>query len=229
MIALAVALLLTQAAPEAQAAPQANAASRRPSVEALERSILSRAPQTRVESPDHDRLTARRIDIVDENGVIRLTLAGATPGPIIDGIEYRRAFNVAGITVYDASGGERGGFGTADVPGGAAVLALDHPAMDAVGWRVMPDGAVSFVINQAPPLVREPAIGDRLVPGVATSTRVTISVAADGVPSVALADADNRPRVRMTVTPEGFGALEFLNAAGEVIHVLAPEADRRPD
>lgn len=91
-----------------------------------------------------------------------------------------------------------------------AVLALDHPAMDAIGWRVASDGAVSFQINQAPPLLREPALGHKLVPGVATSTRVKLSVAADGTPAVALADAADRTRVRMTVTPEGYGAIEFL-------------------
>jgi hypothetical protein len=31
----------------------------------------------------------------------------------------------------------------------------------------------------------------------------------------------------MTVTEEGFGAIQFLNAEGEVIHTLAPEADLR--
>jgi hypothetical protein len=81
------------------------------------------------------------------------------------------------------------------------------------------------VMNQAPPLLREPELGDRLVPGVSSPTRVTLSVAPDGTPAVALADAEGQSRVRMTVTPEGYGAIEFLNAAGEVVHTLAPEAD----
>ncbi len=202
-------------------------APRRPSVEALERIIETRTPETRVETPDQDRITARRIDIVDENGVIRMTLSGQTPAPIIDGIQYKRVFNVAGMILYDENGSERGGFGTADVDGGMAVLALDHPAMDAIGWRVSPDGEVSFSINQAPPLVREPALGDRLVPGVQTSTRIKLDVAADGTPAIALADKADRPRLRLTVTEEGYGAIEFLNAEGQVIHTLAPEADVR--
>ena len=203
----------------------AQEAPRRPSVETLERIIETRTPETRVAAPDHDRITARRIDIVDENGVIRMTLSGKTPAPIIDGIQYKRAFDVSGLILYDARGSERGGFGVADLPDGSmAVLALDHPAQDAIGWRVAPDGAVSFSINQAPPLLREPALGNRLVPGVATSTRIKLDVAADGTPSVALADAEDRARVRLTVTPEGYGAIEFLNAAGEVVETLAPEA-----
>lgn len=223
MRALFSALTLTALA--GSAAAQEADAPRRPSVETLERIIATRDPEIRIETPDHDRISARRIDIVDEDGVIRMTLAADTPAPIIDGIQYRRAFDVSGLILYDDKGSERGGFGVADVEGGMAVLALDHPAMDAIGWRVSPDGGVSFTINQAPPLIREPALGDRLVPGVETSSRVRLTVGADGTPAVALADKDDRPRVRMTVTPEGFGAIEFLNAAGEVVHTLAPEAD----
>lgn len=204
----------------------AQEAPRRPSVETLERIIETRTPETRVETPDHDRITARRIDIVDENGTIRMTLSGQTPAPIIDGIQYKRAFNVSGLILYDENGSERGGFGVGDVDGGMAVLALDHPAMDAIGWRVAPDGAVSFSINQAPPLIREPALGDRLVPGVETPTRIRMTVAADGTPAIALNDKADRTRLRLTVTEEGYGAIEFLNAEGEVVHTLAPEADR---
>ena len=196
-----------------------------PSIETLEKIIADRDPAVRVESVDHERITAKRIDIVGDDGTIRMTLAADTPAPIIDGIQYKRAFDVSGLILYDAKGSERGGFGVADLPDGSmAVLALDHPAQDAIGWRVAPDGAVSFSINQAPPLLREPALGNRLVPGVATSTRIKLDVAADGTPSVALADAEDRARVRLTVTPEGYGAIEFLNAAGEVVETLAPEA-----
>ena len=209
----------------AQAQDAGPAAPRRPSLQVLESIIETRDPEIRVEAVDHDRISARRIDIVDEDGTIRMTLAAETPAPIIDGIQYRRAFGVSGLILYDEKGSERGGFGVADVDGGMAVLALDHPAMDAIGWRVSPDGSVSFSINQAPPLIREPALGDRLVPGVETSTRIRLTVAADGTPAVALADKADRTRVRMTVTEEGYGAIEFLNAAGEVVHVLAPEAD----
>ncbi len=198
---------------------------KRPSLDVLNRIIEDRSPQTRIETPDHDRISARRIDIIDADGTIRMTLSGETPAPIIDGIQYKRAFNVAGLILYDDKGSERGGFGTADVEGGMAVLALDHPAMDAIGWRVSPDGSVAFSINQAPPLVREPALGNALVPGVSTPTRMQFTVAADGTPAVSLSDKNNKPRIRMTVTEEGFGSIQFLDAEGTVIHSITPEAD----
>ncbi|MGN7838538.1 hypothetical protein [Stenotrophomonas sp. 22385] len=217
-IILAVSSLALHAHAAEQASPK------RPSVEQLQKVIVSRAPQTRVEAPDSERITARRIDIVDENGVIRMTLSGQTPAPIIDGIQYKRAFNVAGMVLYDDKGSERGGFGTADVDGGMAVLALDHPAMDAIGWRVSPDGDVRFSINQAPPLIREPRLDNRLIPGVQTPTRIQMAVGADGTPAIALNDKQDRARLRLTITPEGYGAIEFLDAQGRVIHTLAPEA-----
>ncbi|MGN6062502.1 MULTISPECIES: hypothetical protein [Brevundimonas] len=219
--ALALAIPCPAAAQEASP----DAAPKRPPLEVLERIIETRTPQTRIETPDHDRISARRIDIVDADGTIRMTLSGATPPPIIDGVQYKRAFNVAGLILYDDKGSERGGFGTADVEGGMAVLALDHPAMDAVGWRVSPDGSVSFVFNQAPPLVREQGLGGALVPGVQTPTRMRLSLAADGTPAVALSDRNDKPRLRLTVTEEGFGAIQFLNAEGQVVHTIAPEAD----
>ena len=198
---------------------------KRPSLDVLNRIIEDRSPQTRIDAPDHERISARRIDIVDADGTIRMTLSGETPAPIIDGIQYKRAFNVAGLILYDDKGSERGGFGTADVEGGMAVLALDHPAMDAIGWRVSPDGSVAFSINQAPPLIREPALGNALVPGVSTPTRMRFTVAADGTPAVSLSDKNNKPRIRMTVTEEGFGSIQFLDAEGTVIHSITPEAD----
>ena len=221
---LFLAAVLAAASAPAAFAQETPAAPARPSLETLEGIIESREPETHVAQPDHERITARRIDIVDENGTVRMVLAAPTPNPIIDGIQYRRAFEVAGITIYDSAGSERGGFGVADIEGGMAVLALDHPATDAIGWRVAPDGGVSFVINDAPELVREPGLGDRLIPGVENATRIKLEVAADGQPAIALSDAEDRPRLRLTVTPEGYGAIEFLNTAGEVVSRIAPEA-----
>ncbi|WP_315385999.1 hypothetical protein [uncultured Stenotrophomonas sp.] len=218
IIVIAASSLCTNARAEEQASPK------RPTVEQLQKVIVSQSPQTRVQTPDNERITARRIDIVDEKGVIRMTLSGQTPAPIIDGIQYKRAFNVAGMVLYDDKGSERGGFGTADGDGGMAVLALDHPAMDAIGWRVSPDGEVRFSINQAPPLIREPRLDNRLIPGVQTPTRIQMVVGADGTPAIALNDHQDRTRLRLTVTPEGYGAIEFLDAQGKVIHTLAPEA-----
>src|SRR5690606_940374 len=95
-----VVLALAIACPAGAQEASPNAEPNRPSLEVLERIIETRTPQTRIETPDHDRISARRIDIVDADGTIRMTLSGATPPPIIDGIQYKRAFNVAGLILY---------------------------------------------------------------------------------------------------------------------------------
>lgn len=62
------------------------------------------------------------------------------------------------------------------------------------------------------------------MPGTDAATRIALTVAADGTPAIALADRQDRPRLRLTVTEEGYGAIEFLDAQGKVVQTLAPEA-----
>lgn len=195
----------------------------RPTIEQLRQFIVTQNPQVRAAHVDQDRLTVRRLDVVDQNGVIRLTLAGSLPNAILDGVEYRRDVPGSGITIYDEHGNERGGFAYFEVPGGRVALAQDYPNGDAIGWRVNPDRSASFVINQAPAQVREPALDGALIPGVPAASRIRMTVAADGAPRIELADAQDRPRIRVGVSTEGYGMLEFLDADGRVVDTLAPE------
>lgn len=64
---------------------------------------VQRFTATKVEKADHERLAVRRIDVVDENGVIRMILASSTPPQIVDGIHYKRTFPVSGITLLTAT------------------------------------------------------------------------------------------------------------------------------
>jgi len=212
-----VALTLFLAAKAALAqSPEAGAAD-------AKRGIITRTPELKVGKVDHDRLVVRRIDVVDERGVIRAVLAAETPEPIVDGIQYKRQFPVAGLLLFDREGSERGGVAVADIEGSAAAVAQDHVNGDAIGWRVMPDGSVSFQLNERAPIRRDPSLGGHMTAGSGPQ-RISMRVAADGTPSIALNDRQSRPRVRLTVTPEGLGALEFLDAEGRVVQTLAPEA-----
>ena len=146
--------------------------------------------------------------------MIRMTLAAPAPLPIVDGIQYKRAFPVSGLTIYDKNGNERGGFGVGDVEGSFVVNAADRVNGDAIGWRVSPDGAVSFLVNERAPIIREPALGNAINPGVESATRIRLDVAADGAPSISLADKQDRPRVRIRVTQEGYGAIDKRHPTG---------------
>jgi hypothetical protein len=181
--------------------------------------VVNWKPQTKAEKVDHERLTVRRLDIVDEKGTIRMP----APQPIIDGIQYKRVFPASGLILYDEDGSERGGMAVADVEGTAVVAAEDHANNDAIGWRFSPDGSVSFGINERAPIVHDAALGGHIVPA-SGATRIKTDVAADGSPSIALADRQNRPRLRLSVTKEGYGAIEFLDAQGKIIDSIAPEA-----
>jgi hypothetical protein len=169
-----------------------------------------------------DRVKLHRLDIVDDKGVVRLTLASPTPAPLVGGKAYKRQFPASGLVLYDANGDERGGMAVADVPGSAPVLALDHANTDAIGWRVMPDGSISFGMFERPPLKANPATGRPAIAATAAS-RVNVTVAADGTPTLSLGDKDSHPRVRISVTPEGYGEIEFLDAQGKVVSAMVPE------
>lgn len=187
--------------------------------------VVNWQPETKAAKVDQERLTVRRLDVVDEDGTIRMTLGAPTPQPIVDGIQYKRMFPVSGLVIYDKDGSERGGFGVADIAGSAVVAAQDHANNDAIGWRISPDGSVDFHINERAPIVHDPALGGHIVPAQA-ATRIMMTVAADGSPAIALADKQDRPRLRLTVTKEGFGAIEFLDAQGKIVDTLAPEAPK---
>lgn len=189
-------------------------------LERLRKLIVDEHPETRVLRVDRDRLIVRRLDVVDEKGTIRLSLSAPTPEPIVDGIQYKRKFPTSGMLIFDANGTEQGGVVTG--PTGVGFSA-DHQNRDAVGWKVMPDGSVMFVMNDRGEVIREPALNNRVVPLGAYATRIKMTVAADGTPAIALADSRDRPRLRFTVTPAGHGAIEFLDAQGRVVQTLAPE------
>lgn len=185
--------------------------------------VVDWAPKTKAVKVDQDRLTVRRLDIVDEHDTIRMTLGSPTPQPIVDGIQYRRVFPASGLVIYDKDGSERGGFVVADIEGSAVVAAQDHANNDAIGWRISPDGSVNFQINERAPVVRDAALHGHIAPK-SGAARITMNVAADGAPSIALADKEDRPRLRLRVTKEGYGTIEFLNAQGQVVDAIAPEA-----
>lgn len=192
-------------------------------LERIKSLIVNPQATTKVDQPDHERLAVRRLDIVDESGTIRMSLAGRGPGGIMDGVEYKRAFPFSGITFYDAKGSERGGVGVADIPGSAVVLASDHAHHDAVGWRVMPDGSVSFMMNGREPMIREPSLGNKLLPGIAAKTRLSMNLAPDGSPSLELADKQGRARIRLVTGADGSGEIQFLDEKGKVVQRLSGE------
>lgn len=148
-----------------------------------------------------------------------MTLAAVAPNPVMDGVELERVAPFSGIIVRDERGNERGGLGYIGERDGRVLWALDHDTIDAVGTVVAPDGSIMQIMNQAPRPESENE------PARPVQTRLHLKVAADGSPEVALSDAEGRPRIRLALTEDGAGALEFLDANGRVVHALVPEHD----
>lgn len=147
-----------------------------------------------------------------------MTLAAEAPDPVLEGVEKPRVAPFSGIVIRDEEGNERGGLGHLGGANGRVLWALDHPSYDAVGTVVADDGSVTFLMNQAPS-----ASAGR--DGVECATRLRLNLAPDGTPEVSLADAHDRPRLRLSLRADGAGAIEFLNAAGDVVHAIVPEHD----
>lgn len=155
---------------------------------------------------DTEHLRARRIDIVDGNGVRRATLSAS------DDHNGERIAPFAGLIIRDSTGKERGGIGVIDVPDENRVAwVLDHPGGDAVGTMVTDSGETLWVAH------------DRDADGKPGNRRIQMRVAADGTPSIGLHDSEGRTRLRLTLTEEGAGAIQFVRADGSVAEQIVPE------
>lgn len=191
--------------------------------------VKDRDPEVRVDQIDMKRLRVRRIDVVDEDGVIRMTIAGVLPDPVVDGVEYERSMPVSGIMVRDDEGNERGGFGY-NMGLDGPLIALDHPTGEGAGLAIRDDGtALSFLGAAKEPLRSDSLDGALLPTGTGhPESAVRTMIGPDGRPSLVLTDRQGRSRVRITLTEEGYGAIEFLDASGDVIESLVPERGEGP-
>ena len=109
-------------------------------------------------APVSEEIRARRIAVVDDNGVERIVLG--------QDAEARRHGRSAALWIYDRTGAERGGFGTFE--NGQASLAIDAPEgvgvspRDRLGLRVTETGEASIMVlnNDTGVPVRMIADGD---------------------------------------------------------------------
>lgn len=192
--------------------------------------VRDRDPETTVDEVDMERLRVRRIDVVDEEGTIRMTIAGVLPDPVVDGVQYQRSVPVSGIMVRDDEGNERGGFGF-NMGLDGPMIALDHPTGEGAGFAIQDDGTALSFLGAAREPLRSDSLDGALLPGGTghPQSAVRTRIGPDGRPSLVLTDREGRSRVRVTLTEEGYGAIEFLDADGEVVEALVPErSDDRP-
>jgi len=188
--------------------------------------VSDRSPEVEVADSEveAERLVARRIDIVDDEGVIRMTIAGQLPEPVIDGIAYKRNATVSGIMLRDDEGNERGGFGFHEKFGGP-ILALDHVSGEAAGFAVRKNGTSFMFLGEKGEVKREPALDNRIVPGGKAPSNMEFQIDENGNQTINLTDQKGRPRLQLAISQKGHGEIRFLDENGEVTDTLAPDGD----
>jgi hypothetical protein len=72
-----------------------------------------------------EKLTVKRLAVVDEKGTERVVIAAPLPDPIIQGKRVKRDGPASGILIFDPNGNERGGYVTSDTEDLGAFITLD--------------------------------------------------------------------------------------------------------
>lgn len=176
---------------------------------------------------DFDEITVRRINVVDENGSIRLAIhnKARTPPPT------ERAF--AGITFFDEDGRENGALLISETP----TLKFDQYKGDEVvkleniddGDKVVVRG---LTVSDRPQNEEEYTTkfteehGRRPHWREIEKPRAFIGRSINGEAKVSLGDSKGRERIRMLIDQHDVPRIEVLDANGEVIYSLPPEAPR---
>ena len=69
--------------------------------------LMKTLPRT-AQAAQPERLTVKRLAVVDEKGVERVVISAPLPEPIINGKRGKRDSPVSGVMIYDPKGNERG-------------------------------------------------------------------------------------------------------------------------
>jgi hypothetical protein len=90
-----------------------------------------------------DKIVAKEIVVVDDNGVVRARLGGDLPDAVCNGKTLPRGAKAAGLMIYDEQGIERGGYVT-QYPGSNAMLTLDHKCRQSALFVAGPEEATAL-------------------------------------------------------------------------------------
>jgi hypothetical protein len=193
-----------------------------------------------------DELTVQRFNVVDANGTLRMVIANKDrmhPG-VVDGVTINRPRPVAGLIFFNDVGDEVGGmvWSGEQKDGGAqahGMLAFDQWKQDqtvairyqdrngerTAGLEVwdrsnQPLSGLITKLNEANAMKdaadRDKALAAIRATAPAGPRRVFVGKQPDKSAVVMLADGDGKPRLRLSVKPDGTSAIEFLDANGKV-------------
>ena len=193
-----------------------------------------------------DVLDVGRINVREADGRLRLVIAAKDrfPGLITRGRERPFVRDVAGVIFFNDEGTENGGLtfdgraAAAETPTSSGSLTFDPYQQDqalmlaqseeggrrSAGLTVYdrPNGA-----GDMPGMLalrdREPqAFADAVRAGRFGRARLFLGRTEAAEAMLALRDAAGRPRLRLSVSPDGRPSIEFLDASGRVVRRVSP-------
>lgn len=193
-------------------------------------------------------IRAKRINIVDDNDKLRLSLFNGSnfPDGIMDGQVFERSVDMsgmAGLAFYNEDGDECGGL----IYGNKrAVLAFDQYKQDEIlglsyherdGKRQYglyieerPNMSMAEMFSIVNPVMhmedgpeKREMLQNLREQGLLGVPRLSMEKTFDGEVSVELADSKGHPRLRMKVDANDSPVIEFLNSRGEVTYKLPPD------
>lgn len=169
---------------------------------------------------DFDEITVHRLNLTEPDGTLRMVIASKDrlPPVIIKGKErpeMGEARPQAGMLFYNDEGTENGGLifsgrknDKGQIVDSGVSLSFDrYGAGQTVQLAGVDDSENHFA-----------GLGINDVSG----QRLWVGRNGHGLASVSLAGADGKDRIRLQVTEEGKGSIDFLDAQGNVIQELAP-------
>lgn len=169
---------------------------------------------------DFDEIRARRIDIVEPDGTLRMVISNKDrlPPVIIKGKEHPENGEPrpqAGMIFYNDEGSENGGL----IFGGR---------QNEKGEVIDSGGSLSFDKYGAGQIIQLIGVDDKdnRIAGVGVTQggqRIWIGRQEPGSASVSLTDDRGKNRIVMQVAADGTPSLRFFDARGELIQDMAPK------
>lgn len=197
-------------------------------------------------------IDVERINIVEKDGKLRMVIANQErqhPGIVNGKIIKRDGPRAPGMIFFNHLGDEMGGlvFGENGGNGHFGSLTWDKVRNDqTIGFRHLEGDSGTYetglVMWQQPNIpgdvmlakletaqkitdetARRAAIQKLRDGGELTSNRLFLGKRRDNSSELLMADSKGKPRIRMSVAPDGTPKLEFLDEAGKIIYTLPEE------
>ncbi|MGA9794912.1 MAG: hypothetical protein WBQ17_05170 [Rhizomicrobium sp.] len=205
-----------------------------------------------MQNTNFDQITVHRINLVEPDGTLRMTIADKAefPGIIVKGKEFPHASrnDVAGMIFFNDEGTENGGlifsgFSKDGHSESSGHLSFDQYEQDQVvtleqgeadgkrnaGLTIddRPDAPIDFAaISRIESMAAGPdktaAIQKLIASGQAGHKRLFIGKDTDKDSLVNLRDGQGRTRLVLDVTANGDASIRFLDAQGKVVRVIGP-------